>query len=239
MVPYAISGANGVAMSAANHPNMATSGSLTGHGMQPANIPYSSVYAQSPSGTQTANYLANTNMANAITNANMVNSRGLSSGLEYGGASGLVHGTLASSSLAANAANANAVANAVNTANAIISADNMANNIINAYENVLANAEDTKLINPNNPSPVLNGNMATFYLGNNGNTFTVTSGSPGSQGVGVQVMADALEVGGTVAVNGRIPIYGIVGINGNVPTDGMASVSYSCANPSNLLYTNL
>lgn len=228
MVPYAMSGATGVP-SAANLPNVITSsGSMTSHSMPLTNSPYSAVYAQNPTSIPAANYMANANMA--------VNSKMISPSLEHGVASGPGHANVATNNLAATVANANAVASAVNTANAIIAADNAANNIINAYENALATAEDLKTLNP---SPVLNGNMATFYLGNNGNTFTVTSGSPGSQGIGVQIMADALEVGGTVAVNGRIPIYGMVGINGNIPTDGMASVSYSCANPTNLLYTNL
>ncbi|XP_045782613.1 uncharacterized PPE family protein PPE24-like [Maniola jurtina] len=72
----------------------------------------------------------------------------------------------------------------------------------------------------------INGNMATFNLGNGG--FTVTSGSPGIPGFGIQVLADALEVGGKVAVNGQIPIFGSVSLNGNLPTEGSASVSYAC-----------
>ncbi|CAG9573489.1 unnamed protein product [Danaus chrysippus] len=74
----------------------------------------------------------------------------------------------------------------------------------------------------------INGNIATFNFGNDGHGFTVTSGSPGNQGFGIQVLADALEVGGTVAVNGQIPIFGAVALNGNLPTDGSASVNYSC-----------
>lgn len=72
----------------------------------------------------------------------------------------------------------------------------------------------------------VNGNVATFNLGNGG--FTVTSGSPGVPGFGINVLADALEVGGRVAVNGQIPIFGAVSLNGYLPTDGAASVSYTC-----------
>ncbi|XP_052742946.1 uncharacterized protein LOC112055230 [Bicyclus anynana] len=72
----------------------------------------------------------------------------------------------------------------------------------------------------------INGNTATFNLGNGG--FTITSGSPGNAGLGIQVLADALEVGGTVAVSGQIPIYGSVMLNGHLPTDGSASVNYAC-----------
>ncbi|CAK1548933.1 unnamed protein product [Leptosia nina] len=74
--------------------------------------------------------------------------------------------------------------------------------------------------------------MATFNLGNGGpHAFTVISGSPNSPGFGIQLMSDALEVGGTVAVTGQMPIFGTVAVNGNLPTDGSASVNYSCRRP--------
>ncbi|XP_014363892.2 uncharacterized protein LOC106715181 [Papilio machaon] len=157
-------------------------------------------------------YMSNQNLANAVNAAtNLANME-------------LAAGIAAQANSPANTANVNAV----KTANALLAAENAA--VVN---DALSNLEEAKQLS--NLAPVLNGNMATFYLGNSGNGFTVTSGSPGTQGIGVQVLADALEVGGTVVVNGKIPIYGMVGINGNIPTDGMASVSYSCANPSTLL----
>ncbi|CAG4957707.1 unnamed protein product [Parnassius apollo] len=235
ILPYTITGSNGYASTASNLPTViTTSGPMTSQGYQ-TTIPYSGGYAHTPTSFSSGTYLSNSNLANAVTNANLVNANAVNSYFDQD-TIGQVNANFANNNLATSVVNANTVADVVNNANAIIAADNAANNLVSAnyaYENILANTEDMK--QANNLSPVLNGNMATFYLGNNGNTFSVTSGSPGTQGIGVQVMADALEVGGTVVVNGRIPIYGMVGINGNIPTDGMASVSYSCANPSTLL----
>ncbi|XP_026488760.2 uncharacterized protein LOC113395375 [Vanessa tameamea] len=116
----------------------------------------------------------------------------------------------------ANAINENAAIAAANqeVANAITNA-NLANGAANANLAALASANLAGI----------NGNMATFNLGN---AFTITSGSPGNPGFGIQVSGDALEVGGTVAVNGQIPIYGTVAVNGNLPTEGSAAVNYNC-----------
>ncbi|CAH2083840.1 unnamed protein product [Euphydryas editha] len=120
----------------------------------------------------------------------------------------------------------NSIANVVSNAqinNAINENTIIANQgIANAN---LANANLAALNNANLAN--INGNMATFNLGN----WLVTSGSPGNQRFGIQVVADALEVGGTVAVNGHIPIFGTVTVNGNLPTDGSATVNYNCARP--------
>ncbi|XP_039748312.1 uncharacterized protein LOC120625341 [Pararge aegeria] len=118
----------------------------------------------------------------------------------------------------------------------------MSNNMPNGYlanvlndQAVLGNHNTGGVINNADMAALtkmanINGNTATFNLANGG--FTVTSGSPGSPGFGIQVLADALEVGGMVAVNGQIPIYGAVTVNGHLPTDGSASVRYTCAGSS-------
>ncbi|CAF4922544.1 unnamed protein product [Pieris macdunnoughi] len=108
--------------------------------------------------------------------------------------------------------------------------------------NVNTNVENANVNLPNNLGNAgfwanklvnLNGNMATFSLGDGPHAFTVTSGSPNSPPFGIQLMADALEVGGTVSVNGQYPIFGTVAVNGNLPTDGSAAVNYSCGRPVN------
>ncbi|XP_041988427.1 uncharacterized protein LOC121739894 [Aricia agestis] len=118
---------------------------------------------------------------------------------------------------ATNNYNAAITSNAINeriaTENAANARANDASNLINLAGNKISS---------------VNGNVATFDLGGDGRSFTITSGSPGPQGFGFQVQADALEVGGTVSVNGQIPIYGTVSVSGNVPTDGTAAVNYSC-----------
>lgn len=113
------------------------------------------------------------------------------------------------------------LANAINSNIMLAEPEVAAINNINianvANDNLVAFAGNTANINGNN--------IATFNLGN---AFTVTSGSPGNRAFGIQLLAEALEVGGTVAVNGQIPIFGTVALNGHLPTDGSASVSYSC-----------
>ncbi|XP_013175668.1 PREDICTED: uncharacterized protein LOC106123807 [Papilio xuthus] len=207
MVPYPMTGGSGIG-AGSSLPTLIGSGPMAGLGIQSSNSPTTG-YAYTPN--MAGSYMSNPNLANAVNaNTNLANME-------------LAAGIAAQANSPANTANVNAV----KTANALLAAESAAIN------DALTNLEEAKQLS--NLSPVLNGNMATFYLGNSGNGFTVTSGSPGTQGIGVQVLADALEVGGTVVVNGKIPIYGMVGINGNIPTDGMASVSYSCANPSTLL----
>nr|XP_034838402.1 uncharacterized protein LOC117994578 [Maniola hyperantus] len=120
------------------------------------------------------------------------------------------------------------IANAINE-QAIITNPSIGGVITNEFTNANMGG-----INPNiaelSKMADINGNMATFNLGNGG--FTVTSGSPGIPGFGIQVFSDALEVGGKVAVNGQIPIFGSVSVNGYLPTDGTASVSYACGGPT-------
>ncbi|KPJ10931.1 hypothetical protein RR48_10111 [Papilio machaon] len=208
MVPYPMTGGSGIG-AGSSLPALIGSGPMAGLGLQSSTSPTNG-YAYTPN--MAGSYMSNQNLANAVNAAtNLANME-------------LAAGIAAQANSPANTANVNAV----KTANALLAAENAA--VVN---DALSNLEEAKQLS--NLAPVLNGNMATFYLGNSGNGFTVTSGSPGTQGIGVQVLADALEVGGTVVVNGKIPIYGMVGINGNIPTDGMASVSYSCANPSTLL----
>ncbi|XP_022115522.2 putative uncharacterized protein DDB_G0282133 [Pieris rapae] len=105
-------------------------------------------------------------------------------------------------------------------------------NVENANANSLNNLGNAGFW-ANNNLVNLNGNMATFSLGDGPHAFTITSGSPNSPPFGIQLMADALEVGGTVSVNGMYPIYGTVAVNGNLPTDGSAAVNYSCGRPVN------
>uniref|UniRef100_A0A2A4K003 Uncharacterized protein n=1 Tax=Heliothis virescens TaxID=7102 RepID=A0A2A4K003_HELVI len=70
--------------------------------------------------------------------------------------------------------------------------------------------------------------VANLNFGSNPIPVTVTSGNYGNLPVGLNILADNLEVRGTVAVTGRMPIYGAVTLNGSVPSDGKASVDYSC-----------
>ncbi|CAG4963888.1 unnamed protein product [Colias eurytheme] len=108
-------------------------------------------------------------------------------------------------------------------------------NIVTANDN--ARVENAATNFANNPISFwalnnlasINGNTATFNMGNGngGQIFTITSGSPNSPAFGIQLLAEALEIGGTVAVNGQMPIFGTVAVNGNLPTDGSASVNYN------------
>ncbi|PZC74151.1 hypothetical protein B5X24_HaOG208223 [Helicoverpa armigera] len=74
--------------------------------------------------------------------------------------------------------------------------------------------------------------VANLNFGSNPIPVTVTSGNHGNLPVGLNILADNLEVRGSVAVTGRMPIYGTVTLNGSVPNDGKASVNYSCGTPA-------
>ncbi|CAH0717142.1 unnamed protein product, partial [Brenthis ino] len=161
--------------------------------------------------------LSPANIANGMMNGNLMNGQVTNSQI--------VNVQPANAQVASNQlANAQLV-NAVNENAAMITNQEIA--AINKAN--LANAGNANLANLAGKLANINGNVATFDLGN---AFTVTSGSPGNQAFGIQLLADALEIGGTVAVNGQIPIFGTVALNGNLPTDGTASVSYSCDQPA-------
>lgn len=122
-------------------------------------------------------------------------------------------------------ATANGIANIANAVtNAQITNAINENALIGNQEIANANLANANLALNNANLATLNGNTATFNLGD----WFITSGSPGNQRFGIQLLADALEVGGTVAVNGQIPIFGTVAVNGHVPTDGSATVNYNC-----------
>lgn len=130
-------------------------------------------------------------------------------------------------------ANANLV-NIVETnlANPLISTNQvLANDITAAVIEDFANVNQI----PNIGAPAVLANVpkgVTYNFGNNAIPVTVAGGSQyGSQPVGINILADNLEVQGLVTVVGRMPIYGAVEINGNVPSDGKASVNYGCGLP--------
>ncbi|XP_004924970.1 uncharacterized protein LOC101736796 [Bombyx mori] len=50
-----------------------------------------------------------------------------------------------------------------------------------------------------------------------------------NQPFGLHVLADGLNIGGTVSIAGNMPIYGSVALSGNLPTDGSAIVNYGCS----------
>lgn len=173
------------------------------------NVPNTIAAISAPNGVS----LTSANMANGIMNANLMNGQVTNSQI--------VNIQPANAQVASNQLAKAQIVNTLNENAAMITNQEIA--AINKAN--LANAGNANLANLAGNLAKINGNVATFDLGN---SFTVTSGSPGNQAFGIQLLADALEIGGTVAVNGQIPIFGTVALNGNLPTDGTASVSYSC-----------
>ncbi|VVC91439.1 unnamed protein product [Leptidea sinapis] len=177
------------------------------------------------------NQIANAQLANnQITNAQIAQNAQIAALQNQNANRQYATQRIAATNELANLANANVEAIAINNLANIenkVAAGNLAEVtpfFVNGNQNIAALASSLASIN---------GNMATFNIGNGG-AFTVTSGSPNSPAFGIQVLADALEVGGTVAVNGQIPIFGTVAVNGNLPTDGTAAVSYSCGRSVNV-----
>ncbi|KAF9420645.1 hypothetical protein HW555_003192 [Spodoptera exigua] len=74
-------------------------------------------------------------------------------------------------------------------------------------------------------------NRVSYNFGDSPIPITVSGKSLGNQPIGLQIMADNLQVNGNVAVSGRMPLYGTVTINGNVPSDGKSTVNYGCGAP--------
>lgn len=118
-----------------------------------------------------------------------------------------------------------------------------------ANTNTLANMAETNLVNSITgtlmPNELIGGNLlgnignlpngiqsnrVTYSFGDTPLPVTVSGKSLNNQPIGLQIMADNLQVNGKVAVSGRMPLYGTVTINGNVPSDGKSSVNYGCGN---------
>lgn len=109
---------------------------------------------------------------------------------------------------------------------------NLGNVQLNPMLNNLKNADliSNKLIGANVPNSLGNNPNSYLALLNTGKTSnSIANANEGIPAFGLHILADALEVGGTVSIAGHIPIYGTVVMNGNVPTDGAASVNYNCA----------
>ncbi|KAJ8707226.1 hypothetical protein PYW08_011360 [Mythimna loreyi] len=116
-------------------------------------------------------------------------------------------------------------------------------NLANILENKLANdiattalenfANTNLMTNVATSSVVANiPNGATYNFGNAPIPVTVTGVTHGNHPVGINILADNLEVKGLVSVVGRMPIFGAVALNGNVPSEGKASVNYGCGSPA-------
>lgn len=116
-------------------------------------------------------------------------------------------------------------------------------NLVNILESKLANditataleyfANTNLMTNIAAPDAIVNvPNGATYNFGNNPIPVTVTGTSTGNNPVGINILADNLEVKGLVTVVGRMPIFGAVSLNGNLPSDGKASVNYGCGSPA-------
>ncbi|KAJ8704473.1 hypothetical protein PYW07_011661 [Mythimna separata] len=116
-------------------------------------------------------------------------------------------------------------------------------NLANILENKLANditttalenfANTNLMTNIGTSSVVANvPNGATYNFGNAPIPVTFTGVSQGNHPVGINVLADNLEVKGLVTVVGRMPIFGAVTLNGNLPSEGTASVNYGCGSPA-------
>lgn len=93
--------------------------------------------------------------------------------------------------------------------------NNMANPVMSRFTSSM-----TKLTNsPTDIASIVN--MATNF----GNPF---ANSHLENPYGMQIQTEALEIAGTVAVNGRLPITGTVALQGNFPTYGSGTVNYEC-----------
>ncbi|KAJ0170238.1 hypothetical protein K1T71_014166 [Dendrolimus kikuchii] len=93
--------------------------------------------------------------------------------------------------------------------------NNMANPLLSKFGSSM-----TKMSNsPTDIAGIVN--MATNF----GNPFAnVRLENP----YGMQVQSEALEIAGTVAVNGKLPIIGTVALQGNFPSNGVGTVKYEC-----------
>nr|XP_053621612.1 uncharacterized protein LOC128681619 isoform X1 [Plodia interpunctella] len=118
----------------------------------------------------------------------------------------------------------------------------LATNLLNQHNNLLqlnsnivkkgANLGYNNVALASNPNlveaSVANINLANGYNINTG-TFTqpknpILAEAFARQGCGVNILADALQVTGTVNVNGNYPIAANVAISGRLPNDGTATV---------------
>lgn len=132
----------------------------------------------------------------------------------------VVNGNLENGNLFANLPSSNVVvSNAGSNLAGGLSANLVSNNFGTNYV--------TKTVNANTPINLANGfniNTGTFAVGNTGLASLLPNGRP----CGIQIAADALEVGGSVGVNGQLPFYTTVNVNGQLPSSGVGYVSCGC-----------
>lgn len=120
-----------------------------------------------------------------------------------------------------------------NVSNGKLASGNIASGNIASGSIANGNLASGNIANGNIAQALTTGNLAntivpgaTFAIG--GNPFKVLNGLPGSQ-IGLNIIADALEVEGSVTVAGKMPFYSTVALSGILPADGTATVSYGCS----------
>ncbi|RVE42359.1 hypothetical protein evm_012980 [Chilo suppressalis] len=168
-----------------------------------------------------ANNLINSNIANSLVTSNLANANYVTSSL--GNANNIYSTNLG----------ANIIPTGIPTSNIVTANANLLGNNVATIGNnfVGANLVNANLAGQNNliaaAVPV---NLANGYNINTG-TFAVTNTGLAqylNQPCGIQILADALEVGGSVGVNGQMPFYTTITANGQLPSSGYGYASCGC-----------
>lgn len=138
-----------------------------------------------------------------------------------------VSGIVTNGNIANNVISSNlATNNLVNVGSNFGGSNVLGANLVNVGVNSIANVNSgANWVNANVPVNIANGfniNTGTFAVGNTGLAALLP------QQCGIQILADALEVGGKVAVNGQLPFYTTVAVNGQLPSSGVGVVNCGC-----------
>ncbi|XP_031770336.2 putative uncharacterized protein DDB_G0286901 isoform X2 [Galleria mellonella] len=216
-------------LSNANNIGLPTHNRLPLASMNAANIPIT-------------NQLRNMPIANNIASANSNIFLNNLSGNNNLPARNLISNNLANSNLL-NGNTVHTFANNMNVANSNLANQYLYNTNLANLNSVNQNLAHTKLQNNfydynsnicnsvSNPNSI-NMNVASVNLANGYNINTgkfepinnqLLAEALSAYNSGIEIIADGLEVGGSLSIRGQYPIQGTVGLNGNLPSNGMAT----------------